>query len=64
MIGFASFFLKSMCRVIVCCMLLVFSSSGMLFFSNMIEDKSANGPSYIEFLVHVHRQIQIKMSSS
>lgn len=38
--------------------------SGMLFFSNMIEDKSSNGPSYIEFLVHVHRQIQIKMSSS
>lgn len=38
--------------------------SGMLFFSNMIEDKSSTGPSYIEFLVHVHRQIQIKMSSS
>ncbi|KAI3495742.1 hypothetical protein L1887_38088 [Cichorium endivia] len=36
--------------------------SGMLFFSYMVEDKSPNGPSYVEFLVHVHRQIQSKMS--
>ncbi|KAJ0988877.1 hypothetical protein J5N97_007233 [Dioscorea zingiberensis] len=38
--------------------------SGMLFFSYMIEDK-APGPgslSYVEFLVHVHRQIQTKMA--
>ncbi|GLT53087.1 hypothetical protein SLA2020_263830 [Shorea laevis] len=38
--------------------------SGMLFFSYMIEDKGSSGLSYVEFLVHVHRQIQAKMSSS
>ncbi|KAL5070735.1 hypothetical protein RYX36_021622 [Vicia faba] len=37
--------------------------SGMLFFSYMIEDKSAGGFSYVEFLIHVHRQIQNKMAS-
>ncbi|CAI9293190.1 unnamed protein product [Lactuca saligna] len=36
--------------------------SGMLFFSYMVEDKSPNGLSYVEFLVHVHRQIQSKMN--
>lgn len=36
-------------------------SSGMLFFSYMIEDKSPSGSSYVEFLVHTHRQIQNKM---
>lgn len=35
--------------------------SGMMFFSYMVEDKSPNGLSYVEFLVHVHRQIQSKM---
>jgi len=35
----------------------------MLFFSYMIEDKSAGGFSYVEFLIHVHRQIQNKMTS-
>ncbi|KAI0523034.1 hypothetical protein KFK09_005424 [Dendrobium nobile] len=35
--------------------------SGMLFLSNMVEDKSPGGLSYMEFLVHVHRQIQTKM---
>ncbi|XVE95488.1 hypothetical protein REPUB_Repub02eG0102100 [Reevesia pubescens] len=35
--------------------------SGMLF-SCMVEDKNASGPSYVEFLVHIHRQIQMKMS--
>ncbi|KAM0970671.1 hypothetical protein ACFX15_018119 [Malus domestica] len=37
--------------------------SGALFFSCMVEDQSPNGPSYVEFLVHVHRQIQMKMAS-
>jgi protein transport protein SEC24 len=37
--------------------------SGMLFFSYMIEDKTAGGFSYVEFLIHVHRQIQNKMAS-
>ncbi|KAE9618491.1 putative von Willebrand factor, type A, Zinc finger, Sec23/Sec24-type, sec23/Sec24, trunk [Lupinus albus] len=37
--------------------------SGMLFFSYMVEDKSAGGFSYVEFLIHVHRQIQNKMAS-
>ncbi|KAL9256724.1 transport protein SEC24 C-like protein [Drosera capensis] len=37
-------------------------SSGMLFFSYMVEDKTPPGLSYVEFLVHVHRQIQNKMS--
>ncbi|KAK3017809.1 hypothetical protein RJ639_003666 [Escallonia herrerae] len=37
-------------------------SSGMLFFSYMVEDKTPSGVSYVEFLVHVHRQIQTKMS--
>lgn len=36
-------------------------SSGMLFFSHMIEDKNQSGLSYVEFLVHIHRQIQNKM---
>ncbi|XP_057475102.1 protein transport protein SEC24 C-like isoform X2 [Actinidia eriantha] len=36
-------------------------SSGMLFFSYMVEDKTPSGLSYVEFLVHVHRQIQNKM---
>ncbi|XP_022773266.1 protein transport protein Sec24-like At4g32640 isoform X2 [Durio zibethinus] len=36
--------------------------SGLLFFSCMVEDKNASGPSYVEFLVHIHRQIQMKMS--
>ncbi|XP_042483805.1 protein transport protein Sec24-like At4g32640 [Macadamia integrifolia] len=35
--------------------------SGMLFFSYMVEDKSPSGLSYVEFLVHIHRQIQTKM---
>ncbi|XP_062173358.1 protein transport protein SEC24 C [Alnus glutinosa] len=38
--------------------------SGALFFSYLVEDKSPSGPSYVEFLVHVHREIQMKMSSS
>ncbi|XP_057422859.1 protein transport protein SEC24 C-like isoform X2 [Lotus japonicus] len=37
--------------------------SGMLFFSYIVEDKSAGGFSYVEFLIHVHRQIQNKMAS-
>ncbi|CAL0320612.1 unnamed protein product [Lupinus luteus] len=37
--------------------------SGMLFFSYMVEDKSSGGFSYVEFLIHVHRQIQNKMAS-
>ncbi|XP_075653897.1 protein transport protein SEC24 C-like [Castanea sativa] len=37
--------------------------SGALFFSYLVEDKSPSGPSYVEFLVHVHREIQVKMSS-
>nr|WDD38968.1 transport protein Sec24 [Fagopyrum tataricum] len=36
--------------------------SGMLFYSYMIEDKSPAGLSYVEFLVHIHRQIQQKMN--
>ncbi|XP_004298636.1 PREDICTED: protein transport protein Sec24-like At4g32640 isoform X1 [Fragaria vesca subsp. vesca] len=35
--------------------------SGMLFFSYIVEDKSLNGLSYVEFLIHIHRQIQMKM---
>ncbi|XP_058078018.1 protein transport protein SEC24 C-like isoform X2 [Magnolia sinica] len=37
-------------------------SSGPLFFSYLVEDKTATGLSYVEFLVHVHRQIQTKMA--
>lgn len=33
----------------------------MLFFSYIVEDKNLNGLSYIEFLIHIHRQIQMKM---
>ncbi|XP_039120781.1 protein transport protein Sec24-like At4g32640 isoform X1 [Dioscorea cayenensis subsp. rotundata] len=38
--------------------------TGMLFFSYMVEDKAASpgSRSYIEFLVHVHHQIQNKMT--
>ncbi|XP_024531752.1 protein transport protein Sec24-like At4g32640 [Selaginella moellendorffii] len=35
----------------------------MMFHSFMIEDKSGLGSSYVEFLVYVHRQIQVKMQS-
>lgn len=37
-------------------------SLGMLFFSYMVEDKTPTGLSYVEFLVHIHRQIQSKMA--
>ncbi|GAB2298232.1 Protein transport protein Sec24C [Dionaea muscipula] len=37
-------------------------SSGMLFLSHLVEDKTPTGLSYVEFLVHVHRQIQSKMT--
>ncbi|KAG6750608.1 hypothetical protein POTOM_045113 [Populus tomentosa] len=38
--------------------------SGMSFFSYLVEDKVPAGTlSYVEFLVQVHRQIQVKMSS-
>ncbi|XP_018839308.1 protein transport protein Sec24-like At4g32640 [Juglans regia] len=37
--------------------------SGASFLSHMVEDKNPIGPSYVEFLVHVHREIQIKMTS-
>ncbi|XP_047337442.1 protein transport protein Sec24-like At4g32640 [Impatiens glandulifera] len=36
--------------------------SGMLFFSYMVEDKSPSGLAYVEFLVHIHRQIQNKVT--
>eukprot|EP00249_Psilotum_nudum_P012247 c23671_g1_i1 orf=107-3535(+) len=32
-----------------------------LFFSLMVEDKNSLGMSYVDFLVHIHRQIQNKM---
>ncbi|GAB4858715.1 Protein transport protein Sec24C [Ancistrocladus abbreviatus] len=37
-------------------------SSGMSFFSYMVEDKTPTGLSYVEYLVHIHRQIQSKMA--
>ncbi|KAF5204290.1 transport protein Sec24-like [Thalictrum thalictroides] len=37
-------------------------SSETFFFSYMVEDKSHASPSYVEFLVHIHRQIQTKMA--
>ncbi|KAG9454824.1 hypothetical protein H6P81_007728 [Aristolochia fimbriata] len=37
-------------------------SSGMLFYSYMVEDKGPGSLSYVEFLVHIHRQIQTKMA--
>lgn len=36
--------------------------SGMQFFSYLVEDKTSGSLSYVEFLVHIHRQIQAKMS--
>ncbi|GFP98573.1 protein transport protein sec24-like cef [Phtheirospermum japonicum] len=35
-------------------------SSGMMFFSYMVEDRTSSGLSYVEYLVHIHRQIQSK----
>ncbi|KAF8377055.1 hypothetical protein HHK36_030427 [Tetracentron sinense] len=35
--------------------------SGMLFISYMVEDKTPGSLSYVEFLVHLHQQIQAKM---
>lgn len=61
------------CSVLFCCP--VFSCycrcyfilyAGMLFFSHLVEDKTpgnlAGSLSYVEFLVHIHRQIQAKMA--
>ncbi|KAH6803284.1 Sec23/Sec24 protein transport family protein [Perilla frutescens var. frutescens] len=36
--------------------------SGMMFFSYLVEDKMASGLSYVEYLIHIHRQIQSKMA--
>lgn len=37
--------------------------SGMVFFSYLVEDKiPTGGQSYVEFLINIHRQIQLKMS--
>ncbi|OWM84267.1 hypothetical protein CDL15_Pgr011652 [Punica granatum] len=36
--------------------------SGMLFFSQLVEDKNHGSMSYVEFLVHIHRQIQTRMT--
>lgn len=36
--------------------------TGMLFLSYMVEDRTMGGPSYVEFLVQVHRQIQHKLN--
>ncbi|KAL0429643.1 UNVERIFIED_CONTAM: protein transport protein Sec24-like CEF [Sesamum radiatum] len=36
--------------------------AGMTFFSHMVEDKTQSGLSYVEYLVHIHRQIQSKMA--
>ncbi|CAL5093807.1 unnamed protein product [Urochloa decumbens] len=36
--------------------------SGDFFWSLLVEDKAPGGLSYVEFLVHVHRQIQSKMT--
>ncbi|XP_008810270.2 protein transport protein Sec24-like At4g32640 [Phoenix dactylifera] len=36
--------------------------SALFFLSYMVEDKTPGGLSYVEFLVHVHRQIQTKMA--
>ncbi|XP_073317359.1 protein transport protein SEC24 C-like isoform X2 [Primulina huaijiensis] len=35
--------------------------SGVAFFSYMVEDKIGSMPSYVEYLIHIHRQIQNKM---
>ncbi|XP_073159429.1 protein transport protein SEC24 C-like isoform X1 [Henckelia pumila] len=35
--------------------------SGAAFFSYMVEDRIGSGPTYVEYLIHIHRQIQIKM---
>ncbi|XP_074291455.1 protein transport protein SEC24 C-like isoform X2 [Silene latifolia] len=36
--------------------------SGMSFYSNMVEDKTPMGLSYVEFLVHIHRHIAKQLS--
>lgn len=52
-----------------CCNTFLFSNAyyvclfaGMFFLSYMVEDKTPGGLSYVEFLVHVHRQIQTKIA--
>ncbi|KAG7559637.1 Sec23/Sec24 helical domain superfamily [Arabidopsis thaliana x Arabidopsis arenosa] len=37
-------------------------AGNMLFQSYMVEDRGSSGPSYVEFLVSVHRQIQHKLN--
>ncbi|KAL8474498.1 hypothetical protein ACS0TY_031090 [Phlomoides rotata] len=36
--------------------------SGNLFLAYLVEDKTAIGFSYVEYLIHIHRQIQSKMA--
>ncbi|KAJ7979721.1 Protein transport protein Sec24-like [Quillaja saponaria] len=38
--------------------------SGEMFESCLVEDQNPNGPAYVDFLVQVHKQIQLKMSST
>ncbi|XP_051147877.1 protein transport protein Sec24-like CEF [Andrographis paniculata] len=35
--------------------------SGTMFFSHMVEDKTPGGLSYVEYLIHIHKQIQSRM---
>ncbi|XP_073296685.1 protein transport protein SEC24 B-like isoform X2 [Primulina huaijiensis] len=37
--------------------------SGMMFFSYMVEDKNLGSLSYVEYLVHIHRQVQSKLTN-
>ena len=32
------------------------------FFNSMVEDRTGGGMSYVEFLCHIHRQIQNKFN--
>jgi hypothetical protein len=58
------FFVKISSTSLICENPTVVFSTGMSFFSYLVEDKvPVGGLSYVEFLVHIHRQIQVKMSS-
>lgn len=55
-----SFLFKTI--ILTCQIYCLYCFAGATFFSYLVEDKTPSGLSYVEFLVHIHRQIQAKMS--
>ncbi|VAI14807.1 unnamed protein product [Triticum turgidum subsp. durum] len=60
--GSSHCFLPLLPHIFLLLLTLVSVSAGDFFRSLLVEDKAPGGLSYVEFLVHVHRQIQSKMT--